>query len=599
MKKSIVLLIAFLGCGILSVYSQTSYSIVIKGGHVIDPKNNLDGIMDVAINDGKIAMVAKSIDATKGIQIVNAQGMYVTPGLIDIHTHVFWGVEPDHQYSNGNLAVQPDGFTFRNGVTTIVDAGSAGWRTFPAFKAQTIDNSRTRVLAFLNIVGEGMRGGYEQNDLDMDPKMSALIARQNKEYIVGFKLAHYEGHSWEPTDKAIKAGRMAGNLPVMVDFGGSNPALSLEALFMDHFRPGDIFTHCFAQLGSVRESIYDLQDKKIKPFVWEAQKKGVVFDVGYGGISLAYSQAIPAVKEGFYPNSISTDLHVGSMNGSMKGMLTTMSKFLAMGMDLRRVVEAGTWNPAKEIQRRELGHLSVGAGADIAILSIRNGKFGLFDYTGAKIETDKKLECEMTIRDGKIVYDLNGIANPIVVPFNRGIRNAGDAFAHWYKERKATNKIKPQPSSSINQQEFFRQYQKNPKWWDEAFDFLNNKDLLQMKPGVYVIDEGNVTATIAEAPTMEMGDIKWESHRYFNDLQYIIKGKAQMGVASVDDPNAIITVPYSAKGDILHYTNDNGQYYNADPSTFFIFSPQEMHRPSIRVSGSDTVKRIVIKVRVP
>ena len=598
MKKSFLIFVTLLLWTFAAVTAQSTYSIVIKGGHVIDPKNGIDGVMDIAVADGKITVVAKNIDASKALQVVNAQGMYVTPGLIDIHTHVFWGVEPDHQYSNGNLAVQPDGFTFRNGVTTIVDAGSSGWRTFSAFKSQTIDNSKTRVLAFLNIAGEGMRGGYEQNDNDMDPKMSALIARQNRKDIVGFKLAHYEGHEWAPTDKAVEAGRLAGNLPVMIDFGGSNPPLSIKDLFMEHLRPGDIFTHCFGQLRS-REYIYDTTAKKLKPFVWEARQKGIIFDVGYGGISFAYSQAIPAIKEKFFPNSISTDLHVGSMNGAMKDMLTTMSKFLAMGMDITSVIAASSWHPAQIIQREELGNLSVGAGADIAILNLRKGKFGLFDYTGYKIEADQKLECELTLRDGRIVYDLNGIANPIVVPFSPAGRSAGDAFANWYKSKKSTNKLKLTPGNSINQQEFFRQYRKNPKWWDEAFDFLNNKDLLQMKPGDYVIDPGNVMAHISEGPTKDMADIKWEAHRNFNDLQYIIKGKAQMGVASVDDRHAVVVVPYSSETDVVNFTNDNGQYYDATPETFFIFSPQEMHRPAIRVAGSDTVKKIVIKVRVP
>ncbi|HEX5026863.1 MAG TPA: amidohydrolase/deacetylase family metallohydrolase [Agriterribacter sp.] len=422
MKKSLLIFISILFIAVIPAVSQT-YSIVIKGGHVIDAKNGIDEVMDVAIADGKIAMVAKNIDAAKAAQVVNAPGMYVTPGLIDIHTHVFWGVEPNHQYENGNLAIQPDGFTFRNGVTTIVDAGSSGWRTFPTFKAQTIDQSKTRVLAFLNIVGEGMRGGYEQNENDMDSKMAAIVARQYKDFIVGFKLAHYEGHNWTPTNKVVEAGKLAGDIPVMIDFGGSNPPLSIEELFMKHLRAGDIFTHCFGQLAS-REYIYDLETKKVKPFVWEAQKRGIVFDVGYGGISFAYSQAIPAVKQGFYPNSISTDLHVGSMNAAMKDMLTTMSKFLAMGMDLKSVITASTWNPAKEIKREDLGNLSVGADADVAILSIRKGKFGLFDYTGYKLETDKKLECELTIRDGRIVYDLNGITDPIVVSVSqRSTRN--------------------------------------------------------------------------------------------------------------------------------------------------------------------------------
>ena len=155
------------------------YSVVIKGGHVIDPKNNINGMMDVAIDDGKIARVAKNIDAKGAPQVVDAKGLYVTPGLIDIHTHVFFGTNLDQTYSNGPNALPPDGFTFRNGVTTIVDAGCSGWRDFETFKKQTIDLSQTRVLALLNIVGSGMRGGkFEQNVDDMDAKPTADMAKE-------------------------------------------------------------------------------------------------------------------------------------------------------------------------------------------------------------------------------------------------------------------------------------------------------------------------------------------------------------------------------------------------------------------------------------
>ena len=149
--------------------------------------------------------------------------------------------------------------------------------------------------------------------------------------MVGVKLAHFNGYDWTPTDRAVEAGKLA-NVPVMIDFGGSTPTLSLEDLFMKHLRPGDIFTHCFGQLKT-REAIVDVTTGKVKPFVWEAQKKGLIFDVGYGGISFAFSQAIPAIKSGFYPNTISTDIHTGSMNNAMKDMLNVMSKFMAMGMD--------------------------------------------------------------------------------------------------------------------------------------------------------------------------------------------------------------------------------------------------------------------------
>ncbi|GAB3556307.1 amidohydrolase/deacetylase family metallohydrolase [Spirosoma fluminis] len=406
----------FIALGLLgnSVWAQ-SYTIVIKGGHLIDPKNNINALMDVAITDGKVVKVARSIDAKQARQVVDAKGMYVTPGLIDIHGHVFHGTEPDHYLSNGLVAVSPDGFTFRVGVTTIVDAGGAGWKSFETFKQNVIYPSKTRVLSFMNIVGEGMRGGkFEQDTADMDPKMAAKVALENKNDVVGFKVAHFQGPSWAPVDHAVAAGKLA-DMPVMIDFGGNTPPLPLADLFLKHLRPGDIFTHAYTLLeGNVRETIVDEATKKVKPFAWEARKKGIVFDVGYGGASFNYSQAIPAVKSGFYPTTISTDLHTGSMNGSMKDMLSIMSKFLVMGMNMPSVVKVSTWTPAQVIHRENLGHLSEGAIADVAIFSMRTGNFGFYDKTGYKMAGKQKLECEMTIKGGKVVYDLNGIANPIV-----------------------------------------------------------------------------------------------------------------------------------------------------------------------------------------
>ncbi|MEP7374302.1 MAG: amidohydrolase/deacetylase family metallohydrolase [Chitinophagaceae bacterium] len=416
MKKKYGLLLSLLCLSSFFVWAQ-SYDIVIKGGHVIDPKNNIDAVTDIAINDGKIVQVANNIDAAKARQVVDAKGMYVTPGLIDIHAHVFFGTEPDHYLSNGLVAVVPDGFTFRVGVTTVVDAGGAGWKSFPLFKKNIIDNSQTRVLSFLNIVGEGMRGGaYEQNTNDMDSKMSAFVAKQYKDYIVGFKAAHFTGPEWIPVDRAVEAGRQA-NIPVMIDFGGNNPPLSIEELYMKHLRPGDIYTHTYTLLeGDVRETVVDEATGKVKPFIKDAQKKGIIFDVGYGGASFNFTQAIPALKAGFYPNTISTDLHTGSMNASMKDQLSVMSKFLLMGMNLPAVIKASTWAPAQVIKREELGNLSAGGIADIAILNLRQGNFGFYDKTGYKLEGKQKFECEMTIKAGKIVYDLNGIANPLNPP---------------------------------------------------------------------------------------------------------------------------------------------------------------------------------------
>ncbi len=403
-KTSLLLFFVLLLCDFTKAQE---YAIVIKNGHVIDPKNNINEVMDIAIADNKIVKVAKNINVSTAKQVVDAKGLYVTPGLVDIHSHNY------HSMRNGDPV--PDGFTFRSGITTTVDAGSSGWKSFPTFKEEVIDQAETRVLAFLNIVGEGYRGGaYEQNTNDMDAKLTSLVARRYRDHIVGIKVAHYNGPEWIPVDRAVDAGNLAGNIPVMIDFGGNNPNLSIEKLFFDHLRPGDIFTHCFGELKS-REAIVDIETKKVKPFVIKAQERGIIFDVGYGGISFAYSQAIPALQQGFFPNSISTDMNKGAINGSMKDLLTVMSKFMALGMDLPAVIRATTSNPAREIKREDLGSLSVGSIADVAIFNVREGKFGFFDYTGYKMEGTKKLECELTIRNGKVVYNLNGITNPVVL----------------------------------------------------------------------------------------------------------------------------------------------------------------------------------------
>ncbi|WP_373511079.1 amidohydrolase/deacetylase family metallohydrolase [Persicitalea sp.] len=410
MKK---LLLPFLFLLATFSHAQT-YSILIKGGHVIDPKNNLNEPMDVGIQDGKIAKIAKSIDPKEGRQVVDAKGMYVTPGLIDIHGHVFYGTSDNSYLSDGLSALPPDGFTLRVGVTTICDAGGAGWESFPLFKNNVIDRSKTRVLSFLNIVGAGMKGGQaEQDTSDMDARKAATVAMNNKEDIVGFKVAHFSGPNWQPVDRAVEAGKIA-NMPIMVDFGGSNPPLPLKELFLEHLRPGDIYTHAYTLLdGNVRETIVDEAAQKVKPHVLEARKRGIVFDVGYGGASFNYTQAIPAIKAGFQPTTISTDLHTGSMNGSMKDMLSVMTKFYNMGMPLPEVIKASTWMPAKVIGREGLGHLTEGATADVAIFTMRKGDFGFYDKTGYKVTGKEKLECEMTVKDGRIVYDLNGIADPV------------------------------------------------------------------------------------------------------------------------------------------------------------------------------------------
>lgn len=384
------------------------YNTVIKGGRVIDARNKINALLDVAIKDGKIAKVAQNIDPALADQVVNAKNMYVTPGLIDIHAHVFWGTQPNSYLSNGDVGVTADGFSFRSGVTTLVDCGGAGYKSFATFKKNIIDQSRTRVLSFLNIVGEGMRGGdYEQDVSDMDYRLAAKAALDNKEHVVGFKLAHFTNPDWTPVERIVEAGKLA-DMPVVIDFGGGK--LPIEDLFFKYLRPGDIYTHVFTELER-RDPIVDLKTRQLRPFVIPAQKRGIIFDVGFGGGSFNFNQAIPAIKAGFLPDLMGTDLHTGSMNGAMKDQLNVLSIHLAMGMDIPGVIERSTWRPAQAIKRTELGHLSEGAIADIAILSVRNGKFGFRDIAGNRHEGTQKLECEMTLKDGKIMYDLNAIAS--------------------------------------------------------------------------------------------------------------------------------------------------------------------------------------------
>lgn len=387
------------------------FDLLIRNGHVVDPKNNVDAVIDVAVAGGKIAAVAANLASSRARDVVDAKGLYVTPGLIDIHAHVFWGSETNAAYSNGYSAVQPDDHSFRSGQTTLVDAGGSGWRNFPQFKEQVIDRSKTRVLAFLNIVGSGMKGGpVEQNLADMDAKLTAMRIRQYKDVIVGVKVAHYAGPEWDPVTRAVEAATET-NVPVMVDFGGHTPPLALDDLLLKYLRPGDILTHAYAHVSG-RTPIVD-ESGNVRPYVIAARKRGIIFDVGHGGGSFLFRQAVPATKQGFYPDVISTDLHIGSMNSGMKDILNTMSKFLNLGMPLADVVKANTSRAAEVIKHPELGQIAVGAEADIAVLNLRRGSFGFIDVAGAKMLGDQKLECELTVKGGLVVWDLNGISRPL------------------------------------------------------------------------------------------------------------------------------------------------------------------------------------------
>jgi dihydroorotase len=377
--------------------------LLLKNGHVIDPKNNINGKMDVAIAGGKIVGVAAGISEKSAKKVIDVQGLYVSPGFIDIHTHVFVGTKDG--FADGINSLSPDDFTCRAGVTTVVDAGTSGWRTFPVFKEQVIDKSKTRILAFLNIVGNGMgEKAPSENVQDMNPDSASLLIRKFPQTIVGIKIGHYEGKDWTPFDRALAAAQKS-NVPLLVEC--HLPQYSLEDQ-LKRMRPGDIITHSFEKV-SERMPVVD-ENGSVRPFILAAQKRGVLFDVGHGGAGFWFSQAVPALKQGLAPNSFGTDLHRFSVNAGMKDMLNVMSKYMAMGMKIEDIIRKATWAPAQSIRREDLGNLSNGAVADIAVWGIRKGTFGFVDAGGNKIEGDRKLEVELTLREGKIVWDLNGLS---------------------------------------------------------------------------------------------------------------------------------------------------------------------------------------------
>jgi dihydroorotase len=386
-----------------AVAAQPRYDLLLKGGHVIDAKNRIDAVRDVAIAGGRIAAAAEKIDPAEARKVVDVAGLYVTPGLVDMHVHVFKRNNPP--ITRQEEAVQPDAFSFRSGVTTMVDAGSSGWKEFPEFRDRVIKKSRTRVLAFLNIVGAGMGSGHENEAAEMDPEAAAKAAKENPDIIVGFKSAHYAGPGWPAIENAVKAGNLTG-LPVMVDFGQITKDRNIDILFLDKLRPGDIFTHCFS---GHREEV--LENGTLNLAMVAGRKRGIIFDIGFGQASFYWYVAAPAYQAGFYPDSVSTDMHTGSMNGGMKNIDNAMDALMGLGSSVQDVVRMATWASAQEIKRPQLGNLDVGAEADVAVFRLEKGQFGLLDSASAKMPGTQRIVCELTLRRGLVAWDLNGLAS--------------------------------------------------------------------------------------------------------------------------------------------------------------------------------------------
>lgn len=388
----------------LSAFGQCPFDLLILGGHVIDPANQRDSLLDVGIKEGKIARVAANLPSA-GCRIVDAKGLYVTPGLIDIHAHVYTNNGVIGQLA-GDTSLLPDAIAPRFGITTMVDAGTSGWRNFEDFRKRIIDRSQTRVLALLNIAALGMGGRNEQDVNDMDSAALAAMAKKHSDVVVGVKTAHFAAPDWTAVDHAVAAGKEA-NIPVMVDFGSHHPETRpIEKLLMEKLRPGDIYTHLYSGLRNEQ-----LKSGKMNPVLLEARKRGIILDCGHGNGSFFWTVAKAAFAEKLYPDVISTDLHLRSWQQGMKDMNNVMSKFLVNGLSLNEVIRASTFAAAKAIRRPDLGTLTEGRDADIAILKVETGKFGYLDSRMQRTWGDRRLSTELTLRAGKVAYDLNGLAS--------------------------------------------------------------------------------------------------------------------------------------------------------------------------------------------
>ncbi|MBA7565409.1 Deacetylase [subsurface metagenome] len=413
-------------CSISIIHAQQTgeYDLILKGGHVIDPLNNIDGKMDVAVLDGKIALVAKNIppDAAKQdvddegmIRVIDAEGYYVAPGSLDIHAHTNYP---------GENRINARDHCFNSGVTTICDAGSMGANNIQDMLDLYYDEDlniegywNPRVLAFLSISANGSAGRGHKAQFNVP--LAVEVAKKYPGIIVGFKsycMGDYDGDVWADVDASIEASRQTG-LPVMYDFSqiranGDTPSRSYNELITEKMLPGHIHTHWSAQQFPVL-----LNDGTPNPNMVAAQKRGIIFDVGHGSGSMVFRNAYRLIQQGFYPNSISTDLHGRNSNSPVYNMTNVMSKFLCMGMSLEHVIRCSTINPANEINHPELGHLSVGAVADIAVLEVIEGNFTYTDCSpgqnltgGGRFKGNRKIQSVMTLFGGNIVHDIIGLS---------------------------------------------------------------------------------------------------------------------------------------------------------------------------------------------
>jgi dihydroorotase len=373
-----------------------AHDLILKGGHVIDPSQRIDGVMDVAFKDGKVSAIAKSIKPEPGTEVRDVKNAIVSPGLIDLHTHVYWG--------GTSLGIDAEEFCRTSGVTTAVDTGSAGPGNFLGFRKHVIEKSEVRILAYLHVSFAGifafsptvMVGESEEPRL-LAPAECAEVAVQHRDLIVGIKVRvgrHASGtQGWAALKMALEvADKVAMPLMVHID----HPPPSYEDV-ISIMRPGDILTHAFRPFPNTPANAQG----KVKPEVIAARQRGVIFDIGHGKGSFAFETARAMLSNGFQPDVISSDVHALCINGPAFDQVTTMSKFLCMGMPLSEVIAASTVNAAMAMRRPELGSLKVGSVGDATLLTVKEGQFDYVDVVGEHLIGSKRIVSEGVVIAGK------------------------------------------------------------------------------------------------------------------------------------------------------------------------------------------------------
>ena len=407
-RKAGLFAVVLVACSLAGGRAQSKpepiYDLLLKNGNVLDPASNRQGRFDIAIVGDRVARIAPGLAAHQARTVVDVSAYYVTPGLIDLHAYVnaqavYRQGDPRTDWRN----VNPDHNALRHGVTTVVDGGSTGWKNFAKFKELIIDRSQVRLLAFLNIVGNGMTDGesvVSAADLQIEETVEA--ARRQPQTIVGVRSPHLKGAGREGIDRTIRAAESIKGA-ALVEYLAEDDLDYRDLL--QRLRPGDLITHTFAATTPMLEA-----NGAISSTVSDARRRGVLFDLGHGSQGFAFRIAVPAVRKGFLPDIISTAMDKTSLLLPRAEMMTTLSKLLNLGVPLEGLVERATARPAKAINRPELGTLREGGVADIAVIELQQGRFAFLDSGNARLRGDRRLRAVLTVRAGRVVWDSEGLS---------------------------------------------------------------------------------------------------------------------------------------------------------------------------------------------